>query len=384
MKAGIIDVGGWQTDVCMKTGRKTLVRGNIADIVRPILSNHRYPGDREPAAITWVTDVAQDVVNLYHPDYLMLAYATPYFLRYNEGLSGKEWEDLTSQLLDRIGAFCESEGYCPVIVGTGGMVPYQGSIDLTGLSGLADAGGPVHHMAAVMDPTEQDYQYLSFHPHVTGVYTREELMETFLINPSKSRDIPDLLVIAQPGYNFKALGSFIRPCRYLSDQSETIPVTGLGSSVHDITDISAGVLSSLESEKTALVIIEGFGDSELSGHHVNNCDQWFRYTVSGEQYLAITTGMHISRQPWPPGYRGLLHDGMNKSYPLSGYINQIPKGTIGNLCSCPSAAVGTRSIFTHISSGTDITIECKVCNQYNHGSMAILSDRAVTEKDVRS
>lgn len=381
MRAGIINAGGWQTHVDMKSGRQISLSGYLPSLLSPILESHRYPGDRDSGAIPWVTDVAQEIVNAYEPEFLMLAYATPYFLRFNEGMEGNKWREMISELLDHVSGFCEIHGYHPVIVGTGAMIKHQGIIDLTGLSGLADAGGPVHHLAAIMEPSDQDLNYLHAHPHVSGVYSREEILETFQMSLENKKDIPDLLVIAKPGYTFKALGSCIRPYHFLPGQNEKIPISGLDSSVHDITDISGGVLRSLESEKTALIIIEGLGTDDLPCRMVSNSDHWYRYTMSCEQYLAIMTGKHISSQPWPPGYRGFIHDGMKKAYPFSGIIDQIPHGTIGEIWAGKSAAVGTRSVFTHVSSGADITIECKVCNQYNHGTMAIFSEKGISQQE---
>jgi len=99
-------------------------------------------------------------------------------------------------------------------------------------------------------------------------------------------------------------------------------------------------------------------------------------TVEGH-YQTITTGEHLVQRPYPPAYRAYLDDNETKPYPLSGFFESIDPKTIGRRFSGRSAAVGQRSILTHVAAGTDITIECFARALYNHGIMAMVNTEAV-------
>jgi hypothetical protein len=57
---------------------------------------------------------------------------------------------------------------------------------------------------------------------------------------------------------------------------------------------------------------------------------------------------------------------------LSGIFREIPEHTIGRRFAGRSAAVGSRSMLTHVAAGADISVECFARALYNHGVMAVL------------
>ena len=107
----------------------------------------------------------------------------------------------------------------------------------------------------------------------------------------------------------------------------------------------------------------------------SNKTNWYAYDDTHSQYLAITTGKHFQYHDFPPGYKYFLEDGKDKKYPFSGPFDKLPQDTIGSRLNIKSAAVGSRSILTHLAGGADISIESLARMLYNHGAMAVINQK---------
>jgi hypothetical protein len=129
----------------------------------------------------------------------------------------------------------------------------------------------------------------------------------------------------------------------------------------------------LESRNVALIVLEGIGTKDFLWPW-NPCDNgkgWYYYEPGDGQYLAAATGRHCVFD-YPVGYKYFDEDGPEKKYPLSGYFREIPADTIGNRFSGRSIAVGNKSMFMHVVTGADVTLECFARNLYNQGTMAVI------------
>ncbi|NLB19100.1 MAG: hypothetical protein GX825_10345 [Syntrophomonadaceae bacterium] len=66
---------------------------------------------------------------------------------------------MIEQIFAEISRFSKETGMVPVILGTGGLVPVAGYIDLCHLEGLVLGGGMVGRHAGMHEPTTQDLAY---------------------------------------------------------------------------------------------------------------------------------------------------------------------------------------------------------------------------------
>lgn len=134
------------------------------------------------------------------------------------------------------------------------------------------------------------------------------------------------------------------------------------------------MLRGLADGQVALILVEGVGCEHFPWTYrpISNRLHWLRYTMGSDQYLALTTGRHFVEYPYPPGYRFELYDGPEAPYPLSGLFRELPEHTIGRRFEGRSAAVGSRSMLTHVAAGADIAVECFARALYNHGVMAVV------------
>jgi len=148
-------------------------------------------------------------------------------------------------------------------------------------------------------------------------------------------------------------------------------------SVQNITDIAGAVRRLLEKNKVALILLEGVGLEDFPWECSGCSSTYGDYIYSGpdELYHSICTGQHLPFHPFPPGYRYYDDDGENKPWPFSGPYLSMPSQALGADPGIRSAAVGSRSVLTHVTSGADIAVECFARSLYNYGTLAVLDDR---------
>ncbi len=374
MKLGIIDVREWQTTVNLETGYHVEVTPTpLTREISKLLSNNPFPGDLRWESNSWVSTVALQLDHIYQPELMFLSYATTFFQSMFAPREQIAWEKLVSNVKDEVERFINTSGFTPVIVGTGSTTALAGNIDLTQLDGLAISGGMGPLYAGLYDPSSRDLEYLQNNQLIATVIPRSQMEKDWPGNSSFHNHLPDYLLIARPGYVFRGLGSMSRIVHRVSSQDPTIPVKA-DATVHNITDIAGLVRKMLKNNKVALILLEGIGIKDFPWKYSECSNTYGTYTYNGpdEQYHCICTGLHLPGHPYPPGYRYYEDDGENKPWPFSGPYQGISNQTLGADPDIKSAAVGSRSILTHVASGADIVVECFARSLYNYGSMAVL------------
>lgn len=89
--------------------------------------------------------------------------------------------------------------------------------------------------------------------------------------------------------------------------------------------------------------------------------------------MTINTGRHLPYHSYSPGYKYYIEDTEDREYPFSAFFAKNGLDTLGSKFSGRSAAVGTRSILTHLASGADIAIECFARGLYNYGTIGVIN-----------
>lgn len=378
MRIGLIDVIDWQARVDFKSGRPVNIKHPMLDMAGEVLRKHPYPGDLSAGGVSrWVTDTAQDIQNRYLPDLMVLSYAGIYFSSAFSPPSEAHRTALIRETFDDIQRFLDVSGFKPVIVGLGDMTTQKGFIDTTGLNGLVISGGMSARYAGLYGPTPHDLMSMFNHPEIEHLIDRDTFRAQFGGIPEFYRRFPDYLVAASEGFIFRGVGSSARTIHCVPRFDQFLPLhTSLNTSAPSITDISDLVLEGLQGGgKVALILVEGVGCASfpLQFHPISNTCHWHSYTVGEGQYLTLTSGQHFIERPYPPGCPYYLDNDENQPYPFSGIFNEMPPQTVGQRYTGKSAAVGSRSILTHLAAGTDITIECFARELYNHGVMAMVN-----------
>jgi hypothetical protein len=372
---GIIDVVEWQTVVDMRRGIPVDADGHLVEITRNVLKKQPYPGDLESESVSWVSNVALDLYESYQPRFMLLSYAQPYFISVFQDQSQINRKVLVEQIFKDIGRFTEKTGMVPLILGTGELTDLAGYINLSNLDCLALGGGMVGRYAGLYEPTQQDLDYVHNHSFIKGVFSKDEIINLFGEEEDFNKRLPDYMLMAKEGYIFKTLGSIPRRFYQVPAENKTIPLRSLLGSVDSITDIRRFIENGLTTQNIALVIIEGIGFDEFPKPYTicTNHIDWYQYSPGDGQYLTINTGRHLPYHSYSPGYKYYIEDTEDREYPFSAFFAKNGLDTLGSKFSGRSAAVGTRSILTHLASGADIAIECFARGLYNYGTIGVIN-----------
>lgn len=374
MHVGLIDVVDWQTTVDFSDGRPVECSHPRAELCKAMLARHPYPGDLSGAGSQWVTDTALDLVQLYEPRFLMLTYASLFFAAMFSPQGESERLAMVGREFAEIQRFLDHSDYVPVVVGLGDLGPARGTVDVMHLDGEVVAGGMSPRFAGLFRPSAADLATLESHPGVERIVDRESFRAQFGGEECFYQRFPEYLIAAREGFVFRGVGNSARPLYHTPRHAPRIPLHSPLGSVSSLTDVAGLVLQGLRNEQVALIVVEGVGCDLFPWQctTISNALHWFCYAVGEGQYLALTTGRHLVEWPYPPGYRYYVDDDERKRYPFSGIMGAMPTGTIAQQCGQRSAAVGNRSILTHVAAGADITIECLARTLYNHGVMALV------------
>ena len=132
----------------------------------------------------------------------------------------------------------------------------------------------------------------------------------------------------------------------------------------------------LSEKNIALIVMEGVGLDEFLWPHSScrNGAEWYYYEPGEAQYLTIMSGEHrFLDYPTGSGYK-YFNDATEatQSYPFSGHFKSIPEGVFTRTFPGKSIAVGNKSMFMHMVTGADISVECFARNLYNQGTMAVV------------
>jgi hypothetical protein len=252
-------------------------------------------------------------------------------------------------------------------------MPLRGYVETTDLDGLASVAGMNTRFAGLFAPSERDLCKMVQREGVERLVSRQDFRAEFGGSESFYATSPDYFILAKAGYVFRGVNVSCRTLYHLPKPEQYVPIHG-ASGGQSLTDVPGIVLQSLAQHKVALILVEAVGcDSfPLSYRPLSNSLHWYRYTMGPGQYLALTSGKHFVEYGYPPGYRLELYDDENAPYPFSGAFREMPDQTIGKRFRGRSAAVGNRSIITHLAAGTDIAIECFARGLYSHGVLAMV------------
>lgn len=375
MKAAVIDVIDWQISVDLKTARPIECQHPTLGVARELAASRPFPGDLELQSIEWATDMGLDVLKRFEPRFMSFIYATPFFFSTYTSISEADHRSIVDRVFANIDRFVAESGFTPVVVGLGDMTPVVDTIDLAGLDGLG-VGSHNSPFGGVYGASEVDLRTLGSHPGIGRIVSREEFRQQFAGTELFYRRFPDHLLIAQPGYRFRGAGSNARPVYQIPLSETTIPLSTTLGPAKSIADIAGLVLKALEKDgqRVALFLIEGVGIKTFSRPFtpLDNSCQWFQYSLSEAQYLAVTTGRHLMETDYPPACLYYLEDGENKDYPLSGMFNALPEDTIARRFAGKSAAIANRGMWPHAVNNADVTVEPFARNIYNHGCMVVV------------
>ena len=373
MSITVIDARGWQNTFDLRTGDKIQPGTPVVSMVKKVLQAHPYPGDMDAKSNNWVTDTALDLISNYNPRFVFLSYAAQYFSGRYTAMSGESRERMIADAFREVERFTGESGFFAVIIGTGDMTPLLGYIDITKLDGIGVCTNWSTKYAGLYEPSSNDLDFLNSHPYIEKIVTRGEVVSLFNGTPEQAQRVPEYLMLARKGYTFKALSPTMKVPVMIPSDNFNIPLHVPGFTVPHITGIRS-VLEKLLSEKNvALIMMEGIGLDEFLLPHVScgNGKDWFYYETGDAQYLAISSGEHRFFD-YPKGYKYFNETDVNNDYPFSGYFKTIPANTFGSSFDGRSIAVGNKSMFMHMVTGADISVECFSRNMFNQGTMAVI------------
>jgi len=373
MSMAIIDAREWQNIFDLRTGAKIEADSPVVNIVRGIQGHHPYPGDTDPGSNKWVSDVALDIIEKYQPQLVFLAYAGQYFTNRYTPMTGDERAEMFSAVFSEVNRFIAESGFTPIIIGTGNMTDFKDFIDVSKLDGLAVSTHWSARYAGLHNPSVSDLKYLEKHPKIERIVGRNELLGLFGASPAEAARVPEYLVLAKEGYTFKTASGTLRKALMIPANGFRIPVFCPGGNPNEITDIRGIVDAGLKKDRVAVIILEGIGMGNFPWQNTSciNGRDWYYYEPGEAQYLTIMTGEHRVFD-YPTGYKYFEEDQETKEYPFSGYFTSLPEGTLASQFSGKSIAVGNKSMFMHMVTGADLSIECFARNLYNQGTMGVV------------
>ena len=342
-------------------------------MVKNVLQKHPYPGDMDSGSNRWVSDTALDLIEKYNPRFVFLSYAAQYFAgRYNR-MTKESRSKMIAETFLEVERFIEMSGFTAVIAGSGDMTPLIDCIDVTRLDGIGVSTNWSTKYAGLYEPSDKDMKLLNSHPFIEKIIPRDDVVSLFNGTPEQASRTPEFLMLAREGYTFRALSPTMKIPVMIPADNFSIPLHLTGVEAADVTGIRPVIEKMLPGKKVALIIIEGVGLKEFLLPYVQcgNSKGWFYYEPGDAQYLAISSGEHRFFD-YPKGYRYFDEVDKISDYPFSGYFKSIPRNLFGNSFAGRSIAVGNKSMFMHMVTGADISIECFSRNMFNQGTMAVV------------
>jgi hypothetical protein len=372
----VVDARGWQNVLDLETGERTGADGPIVEMVKTVLQQHPYPGDLNSGSNQWVTDTALDLVDRYTPRLVFLTYAAQYFATRFTPTTEEKRKALISETFLEVKRFIDASAFSAVIVGTGGLTPLLDFIDATRLDGLAVCTHWSTRYAGLYGLSPEDIRILRGNPHIERLVPREEVLHLFGGTDEQAKRLPEYLVLAREGYAFKTVSDVKRTPLMISSLSLNIPLHAPGHTVEAMTGIRQALEDNLSQGNTALIVIEGVGLNEFpwSCQPCRNGMEWYYYEPGEAQYLTVISGKHRFLD-YPTGSGNKYFREMSETsgtYPFSGHFKSIPGETLGSAFLGKSVAVGNKSMFMHMVTGADVSVECFARNLYNQGTMAVV------------
>jgi hypothetical protein len=375
MSIAIVDARGWQNTLDLETGERIGAAGPVVEMVKDVLHRHPYPGDMDPRSNRWVSDTAFDLIDRYSPRFVFLTYAAQYFSGRYTPMTGDARARMISDVFLEAERFTNTSGFAAILVGTGNMTSFLGSIDATGIDGLAVCTHWSTRYAGLYGPSAEDMKVLGAHPHIEKIVPREEVVGLFHGTPEQTWRVPEYLMLAREGYAFKTISDAVRTPVMIPSLNFDVPLYAPGHNAPAITGIRRALEENLSEKNTALIVMEGVGSDEFLWPHKScrNGTGWYYYEPGEAQYLTITSGTHrFLDYPTGMGYKYFNDAEAARSYPFSGHFKSIPEGAFGRAFLGKSVAVGNKSMFMHMVAGADVSVECFARNLYNQGTMAVI------------
>ena len=375
----ILDADGWQNVVDFKTGESLDIWDNKSvDDMLDFIPHHPYPGDMDQNSIEWTGNVGKAVFDLYDPQYMLLTYATPSFVKAAEDMSKEKEQEVNTAVFSSVKDFLEHTGYTPFILGTGGMRKIKELQIPAKLKGRISHGHGPFSYSGIFGATYDELDVVRNIEHTT-MYTKDDLRRDFPeADESYYADMPDCLIVRDPGYAFTCLrhrGLF----QYKSSEIiDKLPIyTTLPMPSH-ITDVKRVINEALDNgDKVALIVLEGIGTDDflLPFELLPAFDKWLIYSDSFSQYMALLLGEPFYRFGIPLVREPSVFKERFNRYPYSQFTDgEMPKNTIGRRKDIKTAAVGSRSIYTHAISQADICIECHARQKISSGILILVND----------
>ncbi len=375
MSIAIVDARGWQNTLDLETGEKTAAAGPVVEMLKNVLRRHPYPGDMDPGSNRWVSDTALDLIDRYGPRFVFLTYAAQYFSGRYAPMTRDARAKMISGAFLEASRFIDASGFAAIMVGTGNMTPFLGFIDATGIDGLAVCTHWSTRYAGLYGPSPGDMKVLGAHPHIERVVPREEIGGLFGGTPAQTSRLPEYLMCAREGYAFKTVSDVKKAPVMIPSLNCDVPLYAPGRATNAITGIRRVLEEDLTEKNVALIVMEGVGPDEFLWPHSScrNGTGWFYYEPGEAQYLTITSGEHrFLDYPTGTGYKYFDDTEAPRSYPYSGLFKSVPEGAFARAFPGKSIAVGNKSMFMHMVTGADVTVECFARNLYNQGTMAVV------------
>jgi hypothetical protein len=145
-----------------------------------------------------------------------------------------------------------------------------------------------------------------------------------------------------------------------------------------LTDVKRVINDALDSgDKVALIVLEGIGAADflLPYNNLPADDKWLIYSDSFSLYMALLLGEPFYRFGIPLVREPSVFKERLNRYPYSQFTDkEMPKNTIGKRKDIKTAAVGSRSIYTHAISQADICIECHARQMISSGVLVLVND----------
>ena len=375
----ILDAEGWQNVVDFETGESLDKWDNrIVDDMLDIIPRYPYPGDMNPDSIEWTGNVGKALYDYYHPDFILLSFATPSFVKASVKLSSEEEKELNKRLFSTVKGFIEHTGYTPVIIGTGGMSEIKEVSVPARLKGRMSQGHGPFSYSGIFNVTDEEMELVRGIEH-TRLFTKDDIRRDFpAAGETYLADMPDVLILRESGYAYTNT-RYRGLLQYkAANIVENLPISTTLTMPSHITDVKRVINNALDNgEKIALIILEGIGaeDFEIPYKNLPSSDKWIAYSDCFCQYMALMSGEPFYRFKIPLVREPKAFKARMNRYPYSQFTDgEMPKNTIGRRKDKKTAAAGSRSIYTHAISQADICVECQARQMLSSGILILVND----------
>jgi len=375
----VLDADGWQNVIDFKTGENLDSWDNpLVDDMLKFTPRFPYPGDADMNSIEWTGDVGKALNDYYKPDFMLLTYATPEFIRSSTQLTGEEEKEINRRLFASVEGFLEHTGYKPVIVGTGGMSEIKEVLLPASLMARINRGHGQFSFAGIFRAATGEMEQIRAIPHIK-LFTKDDIRRDF---PEATEEylaeMPDGLILRESGYAFSQARDRGMHQYKTANVEDVLPIhTSLPTPSH-ITDVNRVIHEALDNgTRVALIVLEGTGaDDFLIPHETLPAkDKWMVYTDGISLYMSMLSGQPFYRFGIPLVRENRPFKERSNRYPYSQFTDwDMPKNVIGRRKDVKTAAVGSRSIYTHAISQADICIECHARQMVASGILTLVND----------